>query len=57
MTIDEVRTIDTAGGNVRYVIRDVDGNEYTTFRERIGNEAQRLEGSRLRIHEDDSADP
>jgi hypothetical protein len=49
VTIDQVRTFDTAGGNVRYVIRDTDGNEYTTFRERIGAEAQRLEGKRVRI--------
>ena len=49
VTIDEVRTFDTAGGNVRYVIRDADGSEYTTFRERIGAEAQRLEGKRVRI--------
>jgi hypothetical protein len=49
VTIEEVRTFDTAGGNVRYVIRDGGGNEYTTFRERIGAEAQRLEGQRVRI--------
>jgi hypothetical protein len=49
VTIDEVQTFDTARGNVRYVVRDTDGNEYTTFRERIGDEAQRLEGSRVRI--------
>jgi hypothetical protein len=49
VTIDEVRTFDTRGGNVRYVVRDSDGNEYTTFRESIGNRAQELEGSRARI--------
>jgi hypothetical protein len=49
VTIEEVLTFDTAGGNVRFVIRDADGNEYTTFRERIGAEAQRLEGRRVRI--------
>jgi hypothetical protein len=32
-TIDEVRTFDTRSGNLRYVVRDTDGNEYTTFRE------------------------
>jgi hypothetical protein len=47
--IDEVRTFDTRGGNVRYVVKDTDGNEYTTFRERIGDEAKRLEGTRVRI--------
>ncbi|HEY6776063.1 MAG TPA: hypothetical protein VI122_06095 [Thermoleophilaceae bacterium] len=49
VTIDEVRTFDTRGGNVRYVVRDSDGNEYTTFRESIGSRAQELEGSRARI--------
>ena len=47
--IDEVMTFDTRGGNVRYVLRDSEGNEYTTFRESIGNEAKRLEGRRVRI--------
>jgi hypothetical protein len=47
--IDEVRTFDTRGGSVRYVVRDSDGNEYTTFREGIGKRALELEGSRARI--------
>ena len=47
--IDEVRTFETRGGNVRYVVKDSDGNEYTTFREGIGDEAKRLEGTRVRI--------
>jgi hypothetical protein len=49
VTIDEVRTFETRTGNTRFVIRDADGNEYTTFREGIGQEAKRLEGSRVRI--------
>jgi hypothetical protein len=49
VTIDEVRTFETSGGNVRYVAKDTDGNEYTTFRERIGDEAKRLEGQRVHI--------
>ena len=49
VTIDEVRTFDTRGGNVRYVIRDDAGSEYTTFREAIGRRAQELEGRRVRI--------
>src|SRR5436190_12294937 len=48
-TIDDVRTFETRGGNVRYVVRDTDGNEYTTFREAIGEEAARLDGRRVRI--------
>jgi hypothetical protein len=35
-TIADVRTSETRGGNVRYAVRDADGNEYTTFREAIG---------------------
>jgi hypothetical protein len=56
VTLDEVRTFDTRGGNVRYVVRDQAGNEYTTFREAIGKRAQQLEGSRARIayHEEQS---
>ena len=49
VTINEVLTFDTRGGNVRYVVRDSDGNEYTTFREGIGKRAQVLEGDRVRI--------
>ena len=47
--IDEVRTFETSGGNVRFVVRDADGNEYTTFREAIGEAAKRAEGRRARI--------
>jgi len=47
--IAEVRTFETRGGNTRYVIRDGDGNEYTTFREGIGDRARELEGRRARI--------
>ena len=48
-TIDTVRTFDTRGGNARYVVRDVEGHEYTTFREAIGDRAVELEGRRVRI--------
>jgi hypothetical protein len=47
--IEEVREFETRTGNVRYVVRDADGNEYTTFRESIGGAAKRLEGRRARI--------
>jgi hypothetical protein len=52
--IEDVRSVETRGGNVRYVVRDSDGNEYTTFREPIGKQAQGLRGARVRIqyHED-----
>ena len=48
-TIADVRTFETRGGNTRYVVRDVDDNEYTTFREAIGDRAAELEGKRVRI--------
>jgi hypothetical protein len=47
--IDEVRTFETSGGNTRFVVRDADGKEYTTFREAIGEAAKRVEGRRARI--------
>jgi hypothetical protein len=58
ITIREVRTFETRGGNVRYAVRDEDGNEYTTFREAIGNKAKELEGRRVRIeyHEQQRGD-
>jgi hypothetical protein len=49
VTLAEVRTFETNRGNTRYVVRDADGNEYTTFREAIGGDAQRLQGQRVRI--------
>ena len=48
-TLSDVRTFETRGGNLRYVVRDADGKEYTTFREAIGKKAQELEGKRVRI--------
>jgi hypothetical protein len=49
VTIDKVMSFETRGGNTRYVVRDADGTEYTTFRESIGEAAKRLEGQRVRI--------
>jgi hypothetical protein len=49
ITLEEVRTFDTRNGSVRYVVRGSDGNEYTTFREGIGQQAQQLHGKRARI--------
>jgi hypothetical protein len=47
--IRDVRTFETRGGNQRYVVRDEDGDEYTTFREGIGQAARAFEGRRVRI--------
>lgn len=49
VSLEEVRTFETSGGNLRYVVRDKDGNEYTTFREAIGERAKQLTGRRVRI--------
>ena len=49
VTLAEVRAIDTQRGSVRYVSRDTDGNEYTTFREDIGERAKQLQGRRVRL--------
>jgi hypothetical protein len=49
VTIESVKTVQTRGGNVRYVIRDTEGREYTTFREAIGSKAVESEGRRARI--------
>ena len=49
VTLDVVRTFETSRGNTRYVVRDTDGNEYTTFREAIGERASQLQGQRVRI--------
>ena len=47
--LQDVKTFETRGGNVRYVVRDAEGNEYTTFREQIGDRARELAGKRARI--------
>jgi hypothetical protein len=48
-TIVDVRTYETRGGNTRYVVRDADGGEYTTFRQAIGERAQQLKGQRVEV--------
>jgi hypothetical protein len=55
IVIREVEEIESRSGNVRYVVRDEDGREYTTFRPRIGREARRYEGRRAHIsyHEEE----
>lgn len=54
----QVRTVEQVparSGATRYVVRDEDGNEYTTFRPQIGQEAMRFEGRRavLDFHEEE----
>jgi hypothetical protein len=47
--IEDVRSFETRGGNRRFVVRDSEGHEYTTFREPIGGQAEALRGARARI--------
>jgi hypothetical protein len=47
--IDDVHSVETRGGNLRYVVRDSDSNTYTTFREAIGKAAAELKGQSVRI--------
>jgi hypothetical protein len=47
--VDEVKAFKTQSGNTRYVLRDADGNEYTTFKEPIARDAVGAEGKRARI--------
>jgi hypothetical protein len=49
VAVAEVNALKTKSGNVRYVLRDGDGNEYTTFREEIARSALAAEGKRARI--------
>jgi len=49
VTVAEVKGFRTKSGNIRFVLRDEDGNEYTTFKEKIGGRALELEGRRARI--------
>jgi len=51
--IASVREFQTRNGNTRFVTRDEDGAEYTTFKEAIGARAKELEGriARIEYHE------
>src|ERR687886_2917859 len=55
ITVESVKAVESRSGNTRYVVRDTDGREYTTFRPKIGKEAAGYEGRRARIefHEED----
>jgi hypothetical protein len=53
--VREVEEVETRSGKIRYVLRDDEGREFTTFRPQIGREAARFEGRRARIefHEEE----
>jgi hypothetical protein len=48
-TLEDVRCFETRSGNARFVARDAEGREYTTFHEKIGERATALKGRRVRI--------
>jgi len=47
--VQRVRRVETRSGSTRFVLEDADGNEYTTFREAIGEEAEKYSGRRALI--------
>jgi hypothetical protein len=53
--VSAVDRSETRTGRTKWVLRDDSGKEYTTFRPRIGEEAERHRGRRARIeyHEED----
>ena len=53
--IRSVEEVETRSGKIRYVVRDEDGREYTTFRPAIGREAGKFEGRRAHVtfHEEE----
>jgi hypothetical protein len=53
--VERVDVKETRNGNRRFVLRDPDGKEYTTFRPQIGNDAAKYEGKRAHItfHEEE----
>ena len=53
--VAEVKGLRTKSGKTRFVLRDGEGREYTTFRESIARDALAAEGRRARItfHEEE----
>jgi hypothetical protein len=47
--VESVNEVETRSGKTRYVLRDADGREFTTFRPGIGREARGFEGRRARV--------
>jgi hypothetical protein len=47
--VERVDAYKTKSGNTRFVLRDDEGNEYTTFKEAIARQAVAAEGKRARI--------
>ena len=55
MRVRDVEEVETRSGKIRYVLRDDEGREFTTFRPQIGRDAARFEGrpARIEYHEEE----
>jgi hypothetical protein len=53
--VRELEEVETRTGKTRYVLRDDEGREFTTFRPGIGREAAKFEGRRavIEFHEEE----
>ncbi len=53
--IESVEQVQTRSGNTRFSVRDADGEEYSTFRPRIGQAAAAFEGrtAKIEFHEEE----
>ena len=53
--VREVEEVASRSGTTRFVLRDDEGNEYTTFRPQIGREAMRFQGkpALITFHEEE----
>ena len=53
--VESVEQVQTRSGNTRYVVRDADGEEFSTFRPQIGQAAAAFEGrtARIEYHEEE----
>jgi len=49
LVVEKVEAHETRSGNKRYVMRDSDGNEYTTFEDDVARDAFSAEGTRARV--------
>jgi hypothetical protein len=49
VVVEKVDAYETRSGNKRFVLRDSEGNEYTTFKEHIARDAVAAEGGPARI--------
>ena len=53
--VRDVEEVETRSGKIRYVLRDDEGREFTTFRPQIGREAARFKdrNARIEYHEEE----